>query len=442
MTRLGRDILFAVVTITLVAGLASGLRFCPGDCNDDGVVTVDEIITGVNIALGSTNIESCSPFDSGGDRRVTVDEILQAITIALGGCPASTPLPSTPTPTAMPQPTATWPVASNIPRRAAGTIEASTEIFATLPHLLSAMANAAVRATNSPSRAPRALISLPFACPGGGEGSFSCDQDVVVFPPSLGPPRYVMAFDACKLATADGAIVTIDGSTTITGHQGEVCGQVSSDLALDVERLSVTSTRSGRTTLATFEGLSGTVSLGGDDPECKLSAFELVLSGGVSVETQATGEQESTSAQGQFDETRFTLDISRYGGDCLPVAYALTVDGNATITTEGSSFAATYEEYRLAADQLDSHNQVSLSGALTSGCFGGRVVFSTAAPLQFGADRGCPDAGRIALTADTGPGAVSYQTGAVIIDSNGDGLGEESYPTCHDPALLVCPSAG
>ncbi len=63
-------------------------RACVGDCGDDGAVTVDEIITGVNIALGVAPADQCPQFDVTGDDQVTVDEILQAVNLALVGCPA------------------------------------------------------------------------------------------------------------------------------------------------------------------------------------------------------------------------------------------------------------------------------------------------------------------------------------------------------------------
>lgn len=60
---------------------------CVGDCNADGAVTVDEIITGVNIALGTTSIAGCLAFDNNADGQVTVDEIVNGVTNALTGCP-------------------------------------------------------------------------------------------------------------------------------------------------------------------------------------------------------------------------------------------------------------------------------------------------------------------------------------------------------------------
>jgi hypothetical protein len=76
---------------------------CAGDCNGDGEVTVDEVITGVNIALGLVAIEVCLAFDSDAAGGVTVDEVVNAITNALDGC--SRPLP-TASPSATPAHTA------------------------------------------------------------------------------------------------------------------------------------------------------------------------------------------------------------------------------------------------------------------------------------------------------------------------------------------------
>jgi hypothetical protein len=59
---------------------------CTGDCHDDSQVTVDEILTMVNIALGNLDVSSCQPGDANDDNQVTIDEILTAVNNALNGC--------------------------------------------------------------------------------------------------------------------------------------------------------------------------------------------------------------------------------------------------------------------------------------------------------------------------------------------------------------------
>jgi hypothetical protein len=54
-----------------------------GDCNRNGVVVIDEIIRGVNIALGSAPVSECTPFDRVPDGQVTVDELVRGVSNAL-----------------------------------------------------------------------------------------------------------------------------------------------------------------------------------------------------------------------------------------------------------------------------------------------------------------------------------------------------------------------
>lgn len=62
---------------------------CVGDCSTDRIVTVDEVLTMVNIALGSDSVTKCPAGDGNGDQQITVDEILTAVSHALNGCQSS-----------------------------------------------------------------------------------------------------------------------------------------------------------------------------------------------------------------------------------------------------------------------------------------------------------------------------------------------------------------
>jgi hypothetical protein len=61
---------------------------CVGDCNTDGFVTVDELVNGVSIALGTLPPDECPAFDATGDEAVTVDELVAGVDAALNGCAA------------------------------------------------------------------------------------------------------------------------------------------------------------------------------------------------------------------------------------------------------------------------------------------------------------------------------------------------------------------
>jgi len=83
-----------VVALTLALSLALGTSVarpvsasdCHADCNRDCVVTVDEVIAIVGIALGQGAIAVCPGADADGDGRVTVDEIVASVDAALVGC--------------------------------------------------------------------------------------------------------------------------------------------------------------------------------------------------------------------------------------------------------------------------------------------------------------------------------------------------------------------
>lgn len=74
----------ATPTATATATTAAA---CTGDCSGDGAVTVDEVVTGINIALGNVAMAECMRFDTNDDGLVTVDEIVRAVNAGLDGCP-------------------------------------------------------------------------------------------------------------------------------------------------------------------------------------------------------------------------------------------------------------------------------------------------------------------------------------------------------------------
>jgi hypothetical protein len=54
-----------------------------GDCNRNKQVTVDEVIRGVNIALGNSPVSECLPFDRSGDGEVRIPELIAGVNNAL-----------------------------------------------------------------------------------------------------------------------------------------------------------------------------------------------------------------------------------------------------------------------------------------------------------------------------------------------------------------------
>ena len=78
---------------------------CP-DCDGDGTVAINELITGIGIALGDASLAACPSFDRNGDGGVAIDELVVGIGAALDGCPvAATPSPTATAVPAGPPPT-------------------------------------------------------------------------------------------------------------------------------------------------------------------------------------------------------------------------------------------------------------------------------------------------------------------------------------------------
>jgi hypothetical protein len=61
---------------------------CVGDCSQDGTVAINELVIGVNIALGNAQVGSCPSFDTNGDQSVAVNELIGGVNALLNGCAA------------------------------------------------------------------------------------------------------------------------------------------------------------------------------------------------------------------------------------------------------------------------------------------------------------------------------------------------------------------
>lgn len=83
MLKRGWLVVVGAVTVALTARAVT----CPGDCDGDGAVTVAEVVTVVNVALGELPLAACPAADVTGDGTVGIGEIVAAVQAALSGCP-------------------------------------------------------------------------------------------------------------------------------------------------------------------------------------------------------------------------------------------------------------------------------------------------------------------------------------------------------------------
>jgi len=103
MRRCVRQVVVLFAAFLLAQMASGGAPGCPGDCDGDGRVAINELVLAVGIALGRSPLESCPAADSVVDGTVRINELIAAVRSALDGCPAA----ETPTPDATTTPTST-----------------------------------------------------------------------------------------------------------------------------------------------------------------------------------------------------------------------------------------------------------------------------------------------------------------------------------------------
>ena len=79
----------STVTASTSSATPTPAAMCAGDCDGNGTVTINEIVTLVSIALGQEPIGTCEAGNRDGDLQITVSEILGAVNQALGSCAPS-----------------------------------------------------------------------------------------------------------------------------------------------------------------------------------------------------------------------------------------------------------------------------------------------------------------------------------------------------------------
>ncbi len=102
-THVTRPAAAAALAFLLTQSAAAHAQ-CVGDCDDSNSVMINELITGVTIALGSAQLSTCVSFDLNDSEDVEINELVLGVGNALNGCPPLNTPTSTPT---VGEPTAT-----------------------------------------------------------------------------------------------------------------------------------------------------------------------------------------------------------------------------------------------------------------------------------------------------------------------------------------------
>ncbi len=144
---------------------------CAGNCDEGSEVTVDELILGVNIALGRSPLSLCMLFDSDDDRQVSINELTRAVSNSIYGCgviPPTRTRTATPSRTRTPSRTATRSVTRTPSRTRTATpsVTLSPTVTQTRPPTGTPTRTTPPTKTTAPTRTqPRTATPRPTSTP-------------------------------------------------------------------------------------------------------------------------------------------------------------------------------------------------------------------------------------------------------------------------------------
>ena len=278
-------------------------------------------------------------------------------------------------------------------------------------------------------------------CPSGG-GQISCNQQFGGLPPTFGPPTYDIELSNCGVTSSGDTALTFNGTVMATGQPGDLCVSIPSDVTLNIPNLTVESQSTNGTTTATFTGVSGSVSLGGQDTTCTFSTATFKLVGTMTVVLKDSDGTQIASTEVDFgQDSSITITVMQYDNSCVPTVYDATVQGAISFKSNGNSFAATFTNYMLDDNATSGDNVVKVSGGIASDCLGADVQLLTQTDLVIVGAVPCPHAGAVVVMSADATDLVSYTgTGGVDIDLGNNGDVNQMFGSCLDPPLFQCPA--
>jgi len=425
-----------------------GLR---GDANEDGRVTVADL-GAVSQMLAGAPISGLADIDGNGEVDAADFAAMPAQIFACSGRfaepPAPTPEPTEPgpSPTETQPPstaTATLPPAATptqtvpapatstpIPGMGAESIAGNTVVLAQSLDSLTSVLTAIISGVQLGSGGAAELGGGGAgACPLGGTATRTCSGFITV--------KQRVELNGCTLPTATGSVI-LNGVAELSGTGN--CPSIilpPLDLTADVKADFFDAQSQLKQKAHAAVSGKATPQLGGS---CFLTGATLQLSG-----TLATEYPNLATITLDLNDVGVVAAVTMFGNGCVPQRYALAFDGPAGLHYLASSgdpkadLALEFDAFVVSRDETTMPPQARLDGGIISECFGGRVDLATQMALEQSLGEPCPASGLIEVTAPTGKFRVSYLAGGSVgLDRDLDGIVDENYPTCLDPALLIC----
>jgi len=408
---------------------------CIGDCNGDNHVTPAEISTGVQIALLELGESACPGL---GDD-VAVDVLVDAVNSRINGCPP-TPTPSV-TPTVTPTPTVTiTAVPTNTPGGVSNAVASGAAVVAKslggIPSLVTAIVTGL---THGGASALDPEGGAAGTCPGGGEALRACIQ-------GDNTAQLELRLSNCAVTVPDGTltfntpafspITLVSASPPASCPSGVFPGTPINAIA-DV--IGIVRNLDDDIVLNTRATLTAVVvpQIPFPPPVCVVTGAQLTVTGPLSAAIPNDG-----GSILNFLQTNVTLGITSFNQDCVPVNYTLTFNGPAQIRDTGSNELApvTFSSFVVRVMAGSTPTTLEMDGGLNFGCIEGAIALDTIEPLSAIPGQICPTGGLIHITSPEGPGAIHYLSdGSVEVDVNNDGTFDNTFSSCIDPTLQLCP---
>jgi hypothetical protein len=480
-------------TTLAVSPTKNASQMCGGDCDNNGTVTVDEIVTRVNIALGSLSLDLCPRFDCNGIGRVTVDCIVKAVDAALNGCDSSTPTPtSTATPTSMPSATSSAKAtvsetATQTAIETATAISTPTETTApspTSPRAATASATATRTATASPPSTPSATrppideaalaasarvatepilrlfdFQARVGSPGGVAGRSivsGCQQfDCVASGHVTGTEedccserQFTQIFDNCILDDDLGRFVRLSGAFALDSDNVAVCTgaiPVGADFTASLSNFTHDVFFPDGSFSRTFQELTETfeVTPGG----CTVRQPEQF---GFGIRGDGRRLIDGELQQFQSDGSGKVLVDTEFDVHALEIVVGSTGQPDSCTVTAAVNGSLTSADFRartqFSTDLTDFHALqppqagallLELNGTVGTDCLGD-LTLSTVEPLRVAPGDACFTAGRLQTQRQDETVSVTYADSGLDLDFGADGSLDQHFSTCTDVPADQC----
>lgn len=444
-----RPVVVAIGVVLQVSSFAPAFAACTGDCDGDGRVAIEELITGVSIALGHLPTELCQPIDRSGDGRAGIEDLVGAVGSALNDCPRTPTSPPTntlsptatasPTPSLLPTPTPTPTQSGNptisrtptgTPTRTAtpdsGTIATPTRtrtatptpsttskatrvptasrLFRDVALSTQAAVRVAVESSDHLDLLHHTIVLSQSDCTIGGGAEIGCEA-------GDGRATRTIVYSDCRSSTAHGNVVRLDGVVVQTLPD---CDGADDPSAVELQNLRIEErSQSIDPVLSLIADLRITIAHSGRRGCAGLDSEER-FDGTVRVSCTREAKTISCPEDGLdviLEATGLAQERLSLGEPCRQFATSM---GTLTVRNlaEGEEFTQLFEGLTIgrnpAAD--GDGDEVRIDGELSVDCIG-TMKFATksSSPIRVVAGSRCPTGGEISVGRPGSVGAAASQ---------------------------------